>query len=247
MEIMFKIFEGLKREGPGSFAMTKRALDLCTLPENPKILELGCGTGGATIPLAQLSGGVITATDVHRKYLDRLMQRAREAGVADRVEALVMDMADVQAEREFFDAVWCEGAAYIMGVDRALSSWRQFIRPGGYLCFSDAVWVTSPVDAPRDLRDHWAREYPAMRTAEENNRAAEAAGYGVLGDFLIDKTCWEDFYTDVEKRLATVEPMYGKVPEGRTVINATRLEIDIYRHYFGAYGFSFHILQKRSA
>ena len=31
MEMFFKIYEGLDREGPGSFEMTKRAFDLCEI------------------------------------------------------------------------------------------------------------------------------------------------------------------------------------------------------------------------
>jgi DNA-binding transcriptional MerR regulator len=60
MEIFFKIYEGLDREGPGSRAMTARALGMCAgLPDRPAILEPGCGTGGASLDLAELSGGTV--------------------------------------------------------------------------------------------------------------------------------------------------------------------------------------------
>ncbi|MBG0791876.1 MAG: class I SAM-dependent methyltransferase [Desulfovibrionaceae bacterium] len=244
MELFFKIYEGLKREGPGSHAMTRRAWELCGLSGKPEILELGSGSGGATIPLAQVSGGVVTATEIYRPFLDRLVERAKAAGVADRIVAAVMDMADVRAEPESFDCIWCEGAAYIMGVDKALDHWKPFLKPGGRLCFSDAVWRMDPADAPARLRDFWAEGYPAMRTAGANNRAAEAAGYTVLGDFLMDQACWDDFYDDVEQRLADVEPVYGADPDGRAVIDMTRVEIGLYREYPESWGYSFHVLRK---
>ena len=244
MEIFFKIYEGLKREGPGSYEMTRRAYDLCGLPAEPEILELGCGSGGATIPLAQLSGGIVTATEIYQPFLDKMVERAQQAGVADRIIAAVMDMAEVRAEPESFDCVWCEGAAYIMGVDNALAGWKRFLKPGGCLCITDAVWLVDPATLPEAVRAYWAEGYPAMRTTEENNRAAEAAGYTVLGDFIIDAACWDDFYDDVERRLAAVEPVYGDDPDGRAIIDMTRMEIDLYRKYPGLYGYAFHVWRK---
>ena len=79
MELFFKIYEGLDREGPGSYAMTERAYGLCAgLPDRPEILELGCGSGGATIPLAQISGGTVTATEVYRPFLDALVRTGQD-------------------------------------------------------------------------------------------------------------------------------------------------------------------------
>jgi DNA-binding transcriptional MerR regulator/SAM-dependent methyltransferase len=245
MELFFKIYEGLDREGPGSYAMTERAYKLCTgLPDRPEILELGCGSGGATIPLAQISGGVVTATEVYRPFLDVLVERAKAAGVADRVIAAVMDMGDVQAEPESFDCIWCEGAAYILGVDKALGQWKRYLKPGGCLCLTDAVWFIDPETGPAELRDYWAMAYPAMRTAEANNAAARAEGYEVLGHFSVDRACWDAFYDDVERRLNEIEPLYGGDPDGRAIIDMTRTEIDLYRRYPEAYGYAFHAFRK---
>ncbi|WP_272699152.1 SAM-dependent methyltransferase [Desulfovibrio sp. Fe33] len=245
MEMIFKIYEGLDREGPGSFEMTKRAYDMCEgLPDRPEILELGCGSGGASIPLAQISGGTVTATDVHRPFLDVLVERAKAAGVADRIIAALMDMGDIQAEPESFDLVWSEGAAYMIGVDRAFALWKPFLKPGGYLCISNAVWRIDPEDAPADLREFWDNCYPAMGTAESCNAAARAAGYEPVGNFTIDAGCWEAFYGDVERRLDEVELLYGNEPEGRTIIDLSRVEIDFYRRYPEAVGYEFLILAK---
>lgn len=243
MEMFFKIYEGLDREGPGSFEMTKRAYDLCTgLPDKPEILELGCGSGGATIPLAQISGGVVTATEVHQPFLDKLNERIREAGLTDRVTARRMDMGDVKAEPESLDLIWCEGAAYILGVDKALQYWKQFLKPGGCLCLTDAVWLTD--DIPLEVREYWAKGYPAMRTAKGNIEAGQAAGYSALGNFTIDTVCWDAFYNDVERRMDEIEPVHGHDPEGRIIIDMARTEIRQYREYPGLYGYEFHVFKK---
>lgn len=245
MEMFFKIYEGLDREGPGSFEMTRRAFDLCRgLPDRPDILELGCGSGGATIPLAQISGGTVRATEVHPPFLEQLEARIRAAGLADRVRAERMDMGDIRAEPESFDLIWCEGAAYILGVDKALEYWKRFLRPGGCLCFTDAVWLVDDADLPDEVREYWATGYPAMRTAGENVAAGEQAGWTSLGSFTIDTSCWDDFYADVERRMDEIEPVYGPDPDGRVIIDMARTEIRQYRQYPGLYGYEFHVFRK---
>jgi DNA-binding transcriptional MerR regulator/ubiquinone/menaquinone biosynthesis C-methylase UbiE len=247
MEIFFKIYEGLDREGPGSRAMTARALGMCAgLPDRPAILEPGCGTGGASLDLAELSGGTVLSVDVYQPFLDRLRQRAEARGLAGRVTPLKGDMAALDCAPESFDLIWCEGAAYIMGVDNALAGWKRFLRPGGFLVFSDAVWLKDPegTEVPDAMRRFWAEAYPAMRTAEANVRAGEAAGYASLGHFTIDAACWDAFYADVERRLCDVEETLGSDPDGRAIIDVTRREIALYRENPEAYGYEFHVFRK---
>ena len=59
-DIFFELYEGLPRQGPGNRASAERALAMCAgLPEFPRMLDLGCGTGGQTLYLAELLGGPI--------------------------------------------------------------------------------------------------------------------------------------------------------------------------------------------
>ncbi len=243
MKMFFKIYEGLDREGPGNYKAAKRAFDLCgNLPDRASILELGCGSGGATMNLAQLANGTVIATDVYQPYLDQLVKRAKEAGVGDRVTVGKKDMAALDFEPESFDLLWCEGAAYIMGVDKALGYWKQFLKPGGYLVFSDAVWLAR--DVPDEVREFWAEGYPEMRFPEDTVAAAEAAGYRVLDHFTLDTVSWDDFYRDLEHRLDDVEEALGDDPDARAIIDISRRENELYHAYPGTYGYEFYVLEK---
>jgi len=247
MEMFFKIYEGLDREGPGSFAMTKRAFDLCEgVPAKPAILELGCGSGGATMSLAKLTEGTVVATDVYQPFLDRVNKRADAAGVSDRVTAEKRDMGELDFAPESFDLIWCEGAAYIMGVDKALDYWKQFLKPGGCVVISDAVWLSKEIqeNAPEEVKEFWVQGYSAMRTAEDNQQAGEERGYTPLGHFTIDTKCWDDFYDDVDRRLDEIEDEYGSDPDGRAIIDISRKENILYRKHPGMYGYEFHVFRK---
>ncbi len=243
MEMFFTIYEGLEREGPGSFETTARAYGLCQgLPPKPRILELGCGSGGATIPLAQVSGGRILATEIYQPYLDRLIERVGEAGLEGRVEARRMDMGALDCEPETFDLIWCEGAAYILGVDKALAYWKPYLKAGGCLVFSDAVWLVES-GIPDELEQFWAEGYPAMRTARENVAAAESLGYTSLGHFTIDHQCWLDYYADVERHLVQVEATHGQDPNAQAIIAMARKEERLFQAHGQLYGYEMHVLR----
>jgi len=84
-EIFFEVYEPLPRQGPGSHACAARALGLCRdLPRSPAVLDLGCGVGGQTLHLAELTSGSIVAIDSHAPSIERLRATVAERGLADR-------------------------------------------------------------------------------------------------------------------------------------------------------------------
>ncbi|NVM05200.1 MAG: SAM-dependent methyltransferase, partial [Candidatus Helarchaeota archaeon] len=55
MDLIFELHTDLPREGPGSNEFTRKAfLMLKNLPQEPKILDIGCGSGMQTIEIAKL-------------------------------------------------------------------------------------------------------------------------------------------------------------------------------------------------
>ena len=97
---LFELYEGTSRQGPGSAETTRRALGL--LPGSmrvERVLDVGCGTGGSTIVLAESTGAHVTAVDIHPPFLATLRARAAELGLADRIRTVVADMGDLASRR----------------------------------------------------------------------------------------------------------------------------------------------------
>lgn len=243
--VFFDIHSGLPREGPGDRESTARALALAgPLPEWAEVLDVGCGPGMQTLHLAELLPEArITAVDLHPPFVEEVSRRAAEAGVADRVSAQVGDMADLHFAPASFDLIWCEGAAYSMGVGAALRAWRPLLKPDGRLALTEAVWLDeNPSDRVRRMWD----EYPAMGDIASNRTLVDSCGYDLLGDFVLPRSAWwDDYYAPMQDRLDGLAPKYAGDPVAEAVIAESREEIAVFREYGDTYGYVFLVMAPR--
>jgi ubiquinone/menaquinone biosynthesis C-methylase UbiE len=240
-EIFLEVQRGLPRQGPGCDECTLKALSLCpNLPDQPAILDIGCGPGMQTIALAKAVNGRITAIDSQQEYLDQLKERAVVSGVAERVEVHAGDMRSLPFEPQSFDVIWSEGAAYIMGVGQALTSWRRLLKPGGCAAFSELVWLRP--DPPAEAREFFAAEYPPMTDTATVKDTIRDCGYDVSGHFTLpDAAWWRHYYAPLEAKLPSLLEKFSGDEEALGVLEMTRREIDVRRRLGEWFGYVFFV------
>ena len=231
-----RVFEALDRWGPGSEIETIKALE--KVPFSPKaILEVGCGRGIATTVLAKNSSATITAVDNDASALSRLTERAKEAGVADRVATYCTSMTNLPFEVESFDVIWSECSAYIMGVTNAMKEWRCLLKENGVLVISDLVWHTSKPNA--GALAFWQKEYPDMTTTEVRIEQAEAAGYKVLDSFSLSEDAWKAYIDPLQAR---VNVLKFEMAESEA-LRDLETELEIYRKSLDEFGYQIFVLK----
>ena len=242
-DIFFEIHQGLPREGPGNFESTQRAYSALTdLPEQPLILDLGCGPGMQTLHLLELSNGKIIAVDNHQPFLDQLSQEAAKKGVRDRVEVVNADMSALEFNPNSFDLIWAEGSAYSIGFENALRSWKPLLKDKGYLAVTEISWMNP--HPPEKLKQFWAEEYPQMRDIQSNLTLISRAGYRVVDYFVLPESAWwAHYYTPLEQKLIGLSQKYQGDAEKLAVIELHQREIDLYRQYSADYGYVFYLMQ----
>ncbi|MFI6120557.1 GNAT family N-acetyltransferase [Streptomyces sp. NPDC051064] len=237
----FALHDGLPRQSPGSDSTTRRLLSLAgPLPSRPRVLDLGCGPGRASLLLAAEAGAEVTAVDLHQPFLDELTAAAGARGLGERIRAVRADMTDLTGP-EFadgsFDLVWAEGSAYFAGFDSAVRDWQRLLAPGGSMVVTECVWTTDSPSA--GARDFWDRN-ASLRPVAGNTAAAVEAGCHVLGVLVQPDSDWDEYYVPLAGRAATADPSAPGMPEA---LAATHEELEVRRLHGAEYGYAGYVLR----
>jgi serine/threonine-protein kinase HipA len=241
--LLFELFEGLPRLGPGSASATRRALDaVAGLPERPRVLDAGCGTGASTKILAGALGGEIVAVDIHRPYLDRLERDLAGGPTRARVTTRRADMAALPVPDGSFDLVWSEGAIYLLGFSRGLEVFRRYIKEGGSIAVTDLTWLDEAPPLP--VREYWGQAYPAMTTVGENLRSLRARGYEPVDHFPLAPEAWEAYYAPLRSRLPGFLERHADDPAAAALAESVRTEMHFRERHGGSYTYVFYVARK---
>ena len=141
--------------------MVKRLL---RVRKGQRVLDVPCGMGRLTIPLAQM-GLEMTGADLTAAYLKRARRLARQAGVA--IRTTHTDMRAIDFEGEFHGVFnWFGSFGYFSDADNLLFCQRvlRALRPGGRFLVEglNKSWVLS------HLRPRIGHAFGGVRIATRN-------------------------------------------------------------------------------
>jgi serine/threonine-protein kinase HipA len=242
IEALIRQHIGLHRKGPGGDAHTLRAFSACAgLPPEPVVVDLGCGSGAATLVLARQLGSPVLGVDLCQPFLDELEERARAEGLEHLVRTRCADFGELDLPPGSVDLVWSEGAIYQLGFEEGLWRWRTHVKPGGYLAVTDAVWLTPA--PPVEARERWATWYPAMTTLDACRDAAARLGLDVVDAFPLPRSAWEAYYHPL---VAHSEAFRSDPDPGmQAALADLALELDTFERFGDSYGYGFLVMRKR--
>ena len=235
---------GLERQGMGSPEMTAKALSfLEDLNNISRVVDLGCGTGGQTMVLAQSITGNITGVDLYPEFINVFNDNAKKLNLHGRVNGIVGDMSNLSFEKEEFDLVWSEGAISDVGFEKGLNYWNGFLKKNGYIAVTEATWFTC--ERPAELEKFWADAGCELNTTGHNVSIMQNAGYNFVAAFTLPEKCWTDNY--FTPRNAADKALLEKYTGNKTVeafIKDNEHEAELYSKYNQHYGYVFYIGKK---
>jgi SAM-dependent methyltransferase len=174
------------------------------------VLDVGCGSGGIALALAEEHGaGRVIGVDVEAPVLERARGRAAERGLADRVEFIEVEPGPLPFEDGTFDVVFSKDAmVHIADKEALFADLFRVLKPGGWLAASD--WLIAHDDEPSPEMAHYIEQEGlsfGMASPARYRRALEGAGFADVR--LVNRNSW---YREVARgELAALEgPLYER-------------------------------------
>ena len=130
-------------DSPGLARAVERMVEVIVAPagiaERHHVVDAGCGVGGTAIHLARTRGCKVTGVNLNRMQLDVAREKARDAGLNDRVG---FEHADCSMSLPFADdsidvVVNIESACHYTDRERFLHEVRRILKPEGMIVAMD--------------------------------------------------------------------------------------------------------------
>jgi len=132
----------------GGLQATLHLLRECHVAEARLVLYVGSGIGVGPCVIARRSACQVVALDISEQMLVWTRMRAREEGLADRIEARQGDVLNLPFEADRFDAVLVESVlAFVEDKARAIRECVRVTKPGGYVGMNETIWLERPAEA----------------------------------------------------------------------------------------------------
>ncbi len=131
--------------------LKERSYDMMQLQDGHRVLDVGCGPGTDTIPLAQFVGhnGQVIGIDIDNQMIITANKKAKEAGVADWVIHKQADATSIPYNSDFFNS--CRSERLFQHVNRPEQILSEMVRvtvPGGWIVVADTDHSTMTIDTP---------------------------------------------------------------------------------------------------
>ena len=145
----------------------QRTYTLMNIEFGHKVLDVGCGPGTDTIPIAQLTGarGQVVGVDYDEAMISEADQRAEKAGISAWVRHDHADATSLPFESGYFDSSRSERLfQHLPNQEQALTEIIRVTKSGGRVVVLDTDWSTMSVDtAEVDIEQRLLRFHAEQR------------------------------------------------------------------------------------
>jgi ubiquinone/menaquinone biosynthesis C-methylase UbiE len=167
--------------GQTSWVTTEESCEIPRLLElkgDSSVLELGCGSGGYAVHLAEKLGCRIVGLDINASGVRNASQIAQARGLSSQARFEQCDLSNnLPFEDDAFDAVFSNDVlCHIPGRARVLGEMFRILKPGGRMLFSDALVIGGMV-SHEEIATRSSIGFYVYSPPGENERLIERVGF----------------------------------------------------------------------
>jgi SAM-dependent methyltransferase len=155
--------------------------ELLELRSGSRLLDVGCGSGGPALHLAEATGASVVGVDVLEEGIAAATAQARARDLDGQATFVRADAGErLPFEEESFDAVLSVDAmCHLPDRRNVLEEWHRLTRPAGRILFTDPTVVTGLVTGT-EIADRSAIGMYVFSVASMNEELLAEAGFDLL-------------------------------------------------------------------
>lgn len=163
----------------GGRKATAATLAKLALTPQTRLLDIGCGIGGAARHAARHAGCAVTGIDLTEDYIAAARELSRRCGLDARLRFEVGDATALPfPDHSFEAAITLHAAMNIADRDALYAEAARALVPGGRLCLYDVMRV-GPGETPFPVPWSSAPEHSFLLSPEETVAALDRAGFEI--------------------------------------------------------------------
>ena len=171
-------------DGDAIHAVNDRLLVAAHLPENPRVLDAGCGFGGTILRWAARIGGTYDGLTLSRVQLRVARREARRRGLAERCSFHVRSF-DAPIDRAYDGIVAIETLVHSPHFEKTFANLAGALAPGGALLLVEDI---PSADVPPHDAELLARHWSCPRLPSDEDYRAAFARHGLTLEHEEDLT-----------------------------------------------------------
>ena len=218
-----KILKELDAEGLRNnfLKYTRKAFNSLPKIDNPRILDIGCGTGQPSLELLKLSDGEIYGIDIDQDALDKLKLKIKQNGLSDRLRIYNYSIYNTQFDDEMFDIIWEEGVLHLLKIEKALAECKRVLKINGFMVTGETTsWAGKSL-----------KIFPKF-------------GFKLIKEIKWERECWwTEYYAPLEKKIKILKNKYGNIEKIEQIRRHLK-EIEMVRKNPSKFDCTTYIMQK---
>jgi arsenite methyltransferase len=129
----------------GSMHSTEALIEACNIGPGHQVLDIGCGVGITPCYLAKRIDCRVVGIDITPQMIAKSQARAKQMGVAKRVEFRVADARDLPFDEGAFDAVIVESLlVFLAEKEQAIREFTRVCKAGGFVGLNEMTLLQEP-------------------------------------------------------------------------------------------------------